>query len=78
MGRGRPPLECEVIDVQIHLYLREGRDDDLIAFFDSLPEGTRAAAVMARLRNGGIEAGDYEDGPGDDEMDDALMDSFVM
>lgn len=78
MGRGRPPLECEIIDVQIHLRLREGRDDDLIAFFASLPDGSRASAVMAAMRGSNLDGEAYDDGISDDEMDDALMDSFVM
>ena len=79
MGRGRPPLERDVIRVQIKLSLHVGRDDDLIEFFESLPSGTRATAVMAAMRSGNIGAGEiYADGPAESEMDDALMDSFVL
>ena len=76
-GRGRPPLDVEIVRVQITLSLRRGRDDDLIAFFDSLPRGARATAVMAAMRSGNLEAAADEDYVSDDEMDDALANLMI-
>lgn len=50
--KGRPALECQVHRVNVVLSLREGDDDDLIDWFDSLPRGGRSGAVMAALRSG--------------------------
>jgi hypothetical protein len=77
-SRGRPPLEEETIHVQIKLSLRPGRDDDLIAFFNSLPPRTRAAAVMAAMRSGHLEVAVDEGDFSEDDMDTSLMDSFVL
>jgi hypothetical protein len=76
-GRGRPPLEVEIVRVQLTLSLRRGRDDDLIEFFKSLPYGSKATAVMAAMRSGNLEAAADEDYVSDDEMDDALADLMI-
>lgn len=49
----RPPLERPSVRVDIVLSLRPGEDDDLLAWFESLPPGARSAAVVTRLRTGG-------------------------
>lgn len=62
----RPLLDCTVHQFRLTLSLREGEDDDLITFFERLPPRGRARAVIAALRQGGVDvvdnALDYEDG----------------
>ncbi len=55
-GPGRPPLEVAVQRIQLTLPLREGEDDDLIAFFARHPPRQRARAVVAALRQGRVGA----------------------
>jgi ABC-type phosphate/phosphonate transport system substrate-binding protein len=76
-GRGRPPNENETIHISIRLSLHPGRDDDLIAFFNSLPWGTRAAAVMAAMRSGNLTAVADEDYQTDDQITEKL-DALMM
>jgi hypothetical protein len=59
-GPGRPPLAVAVQRIQLTLSLREGEDDDLIAFFARHPPRQRARAVVTALRQGGVgvERGD--------------------
>ena len=76
-GPGRPPLEKETVYVQIKLSLRPGRDDDLIDFFNSLPHGSRATAVMAAMRSGNLSAAADPDYVSDDKITDAL-DALMM
>ena len=52
--RGRPKLECQVLQVRVTLSLREGEDDDLLMFFTVIPNGRRAAALKIVLRAGGV------------------------
>ena len=51
---GRPPSQraatARLIYVKMRLYL--GEDDDLIAFFEGIPRGLRAAMVKRALRSG--------------------------
>jgi hypothetical protein len=54
-GPGRPPLDVPARLIRITLSLRPGEDDDLLAFFDRLPAGGRARAVVTALRQGGVE-----------------------
>ncbi len=51
-GPGRPPLDVPARLIRITLSLRPGEDDDLLAFFDQLPAGSRARAVVTALRQG--------------------------
>ncbi len=53
-GPGRPPLDVPARLIRITLSLRPGEDDDLLAFFDQLPAGSRARAVVTALRQGGV------------------------
>jgi hypothetical protein len=76
-GPGRPPNAVETLHVSIRLSLHPGRDDDLIAFFESLPWGTRATAVMAAMRSGNLAAAADEDYQSDEEMTDKL-DALLM
>ena len=55
-GPGRPPLAIPSRLVRITLSLRPDEDDDLLAFFDAIPPGGRAQAVMIALRQGGVDA----------------------
>ncbi len=52
-GPGRPPLDVPARLIRITLSLRPGEDDDLLVFFDRLPAGSRARAVVTALRQGG-------------------------
>lgn len=74
MARGRPPAAVPAWECHIHLRLREGEDDDLIAFLGGLPARRRAAAVKAALRSGGVQAGGFKDDSADDELFAALDD----
>lgn len=52
--RGRPPLTVKVHTIQITLSLREGEDDDVLAFFACYPPRQRARALLTALRQGGV------------------------
>jgi hypothetical protein len=53
-GPGRPPLATAVHTFHITLSLREGVDDDLIAYLSGQPLRCRARAVIAAMRQGGV------------------------
>ena len=53
---GRPTLAVQSVRVQLTLTLRPGEDDDLIAFFEKVPVGGRAQAVIDALRGVGPAA----------------------
>lgn len=48
----RPIKLTETVRVDLTLSLTPGEDDDLIAWFASLPPRKRATAVITRLRTG--------------------------
>jgi hypothetical protein len=52
LRRGRPPLTAEVVEVHIHLRLRRGEDDDLLAFFAQVGKRQRALFLKQALRTG--------------------------
>ncbi len=52
----RPRLEQPARIYRATLCLREGEDDDLIAFLDSVPARGRAAAIIMAMRAGGVSA----------------------
>lgn len=56
MARGRPISAIRAWECHIHLRLRPGEDDDLIAFFNTLPPGRRVSAIKSALRSGGMQA----------------------
>ena len=56
MKRGRRKAENLSIEFLIHLRLRAGEDDDLIAFLHSIPKRRRASGVKSALRAGGMQA----------------------
>ena len=72
-GRPRSPIQPHI--VYIKLRLRPGRDDDLVAFFESIPPGLRAAMVKEALRSG-VMIPDQEGTREQDQLLDAL-DYFV-
>ena len=75
--RGRPaPPEPEV-RVVVHLRLREGQDNDLIAFFASLPPRQRALRLKLALRSGGMQSTSAVAEIPDDELNEAL-DGFLL
>lgn len=57
MSRGRPRLTERPISVRIHLRLRPGEDDDLLAFFARYASRQRAVAVKGALRAGSLNSG---------------------
>jgi hypothetical protein len=67
---GRPRRETVVVRVKLRLH--PGEDDDLIAFFASLPERGRARAVIGALRTGNINQVLIDEGIDDDQMADAF------
>ncbi len=76
MPRGRKPKEGVCHTYELKLYLWEGEDDDLIAFFEGLPNRKRAAGTRMALRSGGalvdLKANDLDEE--DDDMDFDLDD----
>ena len=76
--RGRPPSSraaaAEVVLIKLRLYA--GEDDDLIAFFSSIPAGLRAVSVKQALRDG-VRVEDDVITSGADALLDAL-DAFVV
>ena len=74
MKCGRPKSDKPVIVLQVKLRLYPGEDDDLLAFFSSLPPLSRAAMVKRALRSGMPTGGEQE--AASDSLLDAL-DSFV-
>lgn len=70
----RPKLTCKVFRYDINMRLREGEDDDLIAFFQGIPPKGRVRAVKTALRSGKLEAWIDEDLPDDDQLANALDD----
>ena len=68
----RPKLTVKVHRFDINFRLREGEDDDLIAFFESIPKKGRVRAVKMALRSGKLETMIPSELPEDDELADAL------
>jgi hypothetical protein len=73
---GRPRLEMAVIEIHIHLSLRQGEDDDLIRFFQATGKRRRAVQLKQALRTGNLQAGIAEaldeDGALADSVDEFL------
>ena len=69
-GRPRSARAAAAVVVPLKLRLYPGEDDDLIAFFEGLPAGLRAAGVKSALRSGQLDSGAV--GPAEDELVDAL------
>ena len=73
----RPPLQCEVVELHVHLRLRRGEDDDLIRFFEQAGPRQRSIALKLALRAGGLSDQLSDDGPSEAELTDA-MSGFVL
>ena len=75
-GRGRPRSErtalALVVQVKLRLY---PEDQDLIAFFTSVPRGLRAAMVKQALRSGVCPRG--ADTETEDDVFSTALDSLV-
>ena len=56
MPRGRPASHAALWETHVHLRLRVGEDDDIIAFFENIPPGRRVSALKSALRAGGMQA----------------------
>lgn len=74
MARGRPALEGQTWDCQVHLRLRVGVDDDLISFLSLIPVRQRASAIKSALRNGKMCLSPARVDNPDDELFSALDD----
>jgi hypothetical protein len=74
MNRGRPALDGQTWECHIHLRLRAGDDDDLIAFLSNIPTRKRAAVLKSALRNGGVSLSQAEAGIPEDEFLETLDD----
>ena len=70
--RGRPLASDEAFEFHVHLRLRRGEDDDLIAFFERTPLRKRAGALKTALRLGALPAETVDDGPSDEDLAEAL------
>ncbi|MBX3058275.1 MAG: hypothetical protein KF770_17570 [Anaerolineae bacterium] len=52
----RPHLDYEPVMINVKLTLHPEHDADLIAWFGQVPGRSRAMAVIAALRTGGVDA----------------------
>jgi hypothetical protein len=67
------PRRTEVIVVPLKLWLIPGRDDDLITYFQHIPAGQRAAAVLRAMR-GGLQ--NQPAAPTEQEEANSILDSL--
>lgn len=77
MSRGRQVLKGQSWDCQVHLRLRVGEDDDLIAFLQHIPARRRVSAIKSALRSGKMNLTRADKGKADDELLPALDDFLV-
>ena len=70
----RPKLNTPLRRFYINLTLREGEDDDLIAFFERIPERQRVRAIKLALRTGDLATLQNDMDAEDDSLVDALDD----
>lgn len=73
----RPRLATPSRKYRVTLCLRDGEDDDLITFLDSIPARGRAAAIVAALRAGGVDVVAEEMAEDDELLADSLMDMML-
>lgn len=76
MARGRPTSTAPTWECHLHLRLRVGEDDDLIAFLSHIPVRRRASAIKSALRTGSLGLGQAETEPAEDELLSSL-DNFL-
>lgn len=77
MGR---PKKTPAVRMYFAGYLHPGEDDDLIAWWESLPHGKRFPTLIAILRSGGgmnMEIVD-EDAEKAEAAVDTILDSFMV
>ena len=74
---GRPRLTVPVHRYYINLTLREGEDDDLIAFLANIPPRRRVKAIKTALRGGDLRQAAAGDGLDDDELAEELAEMFL-
>ncbi len=70
----RPKLNTPLRRFYINLTLRDGEDDDLIAFFERIPERQRVRAIKLALRTGDLATLQSDMDAEDDSLVDALDD----
>ena len=70
----RPKLNTPLRRFYINLTLRDGEDDDLIAFFERIPERQRVRAIKLALRTGDLATLQNDMDAEDDSLVDALDD----
>ena len=68
MARGRPVANAQLWELQVHLRLRAGEDNDLIDFLRQIPARRRASAIKIALRSGGMGSTPLSDSVSDDEL----------
>ena len=73
----RPKLTVPVHRFHVNLTLREGEEDDLIAFLQNIAPRQRVKAVKMALRTGNLTAPQEAMLPDDEEIAEALAD-FVL
>ncbi len=76
--RGRKPLSQKTVVIRPALFLRPGEDDDLIAFFNSVPRGLHALAVKQALRSGKLQVSLTELNVPTDEEVEAKLDALLL
>ena len=70
----RPKLNTPLRRFYINLTLRDGEDDDLIAFFERIPERQRVRAIKLALRTGDLATLHSDMDAEDDSLIDVLDD----
>ena len=73
----RPALRCETVEVHVHLRLRRGEDDDLIAFFAQAAPRQRGTLLKSALRSGQMDGLTQTTEADEAELADAIAD-FVF
>lgn len=76
--RGRPP-KTPAIRMYFAGYLHPGEDDDLIAWYQSLPQGKRFPTLVAMLRSGGAIGQVMEtDARTAEDAAEKMLDAFLV
>jgi hypothetical protein len=73
---GRPRRKKTPVVHQVKLLLYPGEDDDLIAFFASIPARCKASAVKAAMRSGSLNV--VSDVSIEDDEMEAALDGFLL
>lgn len=70
--RGRPRRSEHVVEFHLHLWLIEGRDDELISALNQVPARARATWIKRALQVGGFQTGNSDRVEDTEELTDAL------